>query len=315
MTELPKRPTRHAVGERGIAILKLALPSQWILRNQVESDYGIDVEIEIARENVTGILLKAQVRTKTPITWRNDGTFREPFSPGKLKYWRTIGLPVVLFLVDNKSEDVYWAVASGEKPADSSLPNEIIVKKSDSLQQSCNDLISYVLSFTSHFDAKRLLYRIPFFLELYERRKESIGYDCFLPLEPNDYASLYFLYEETMALRNALGLKTEAIVPWPIWLIRSNSIFGDSGELHNGVHDEMMGYLEPLVAEAVKEAKTIIEKEEITLRNIAAKTALAEPSMSYGISINQKLPKEFWNAFEMDLDRRKAKKYSLAEQE
>ena len=80
MNDLPQRSPRHSSGERGLAILKLKLPRAWICRNQPESDYGIDVEIEVADEKVRGIILKGQVRTKTPINWAKNDTFREPFS-------------------------------------------------------------------------------------------------------------------------------------------------------------------------------------------------------------------------------------------
>jgi len=57
------------------------------MREQATSDYGIDVEIELADGRVKeGILCKGQVRSKTPIQWRIDDTYREPVGSNELLY-------------------------------------------------------------------------------------------------------------------------------------------------------------------------------------------------------------------------------------
>lgn len=312
MPELPKRPSRHSSGERGIAVLKLALPQPWILRNQVESDYGIDIEIEIADDHVSGVILKGQVRTKTPIDWRQDDTFREPFESGKLLYWRTIQLPVVLFLVDNELEQAFWASASGEVPADSSLPSEIIVSKSDDVRTTSNNLIAYAKGFTPHRDARRLLHRIAFYLDVYRKHEEMMDLDSFLVLEQDKYSSLNFLYDETLALRLALGASNKGVVPWILWAFRSTSVFGDAGEMCYGIHDEVLLYLKPLVDEVRGLAKAILDEEQPSFLNFAAKTALENPGIIYSVPLARKLPAEFWEAVEEHLSARGAKKYDLA---
>jgi len=312
MPELPKRPSRHSSGERGIAILKLALPQAWILRNQSESDYGIDVEIEIADEHVSGVILKGQVRTKTPIAWRLDDTFREPFDSGKLLYWRTIQLPVVLFLVDNQAQEAFWAPASGEVPADSSLPSEIIVKRTNDVKTSKDALMGYVAGFTPHRDARRLLHRIAFYLDVFRKHEDLVNRDCFLPLEQDEYASLNFLYDETLALRSALGASNKGIVPWILWAIRSTSIFGDGEEMCYGIHDEVLLYLKPLIDEVRELAKEILDQEQPSFLNFTAKTALERPGIIYGAPVAQSFPAEFWEAVEEHLAARGAKKYDLA---
>jgi hypothetical protein len=312
MPELPKRPSRHSSGERGIAILKLALPQSWILRNQVESDYGIDVEVEIADDHVSGIILKGQVRTKTPIAWRQDDTFREPFDSGKLLYWRTIQLPVVLFLVDNESEEVFWTPASGEVPADSCLPSEIIVARSNKVKGNSVSIASYATGFTPHRDARRLLYRIAFYLDVFRKHEDLVNRDSFLPLEPDEYASFDFLYDETLALRSALGASNKGVVPWLLWAIRSTSIFGDAGEMCYGIHDEALLYLKPLVDEVRALAKKILDQEQPSFLNFAAKNALEFPGIIYGAPVVQSFPAEFWEAIEEHLASRGAKRYDLA---
>lgn len=311
--ELPDRSTRHSHGERGIAILKVKLPTPWILRNQVESDYGVDVEIELADTRVLGIIFKAQVRTKTPIRWRSDATFREPFDSGKLFYWRSISLPVVLFLVDNEKEEVYWEPASGAIPADPKLPDALVIKRSNSIKDTLGALVDYVTNFRSYPDSRKLLYRLPFFMRMWEHRKGELDYDRPMPLELDDYSEVQYIYEEITDIRTALGLSNLGMVPWQIWLVRSTSIFGDSGELHNGVHDEVIAYLEPLVSEAFSVAKRLLADEEINTLNVTLKNKFEEDSrVSYSCPSIANLPFEFWEAFERDLEKRDAKLFNLA---
>ncbi|MDB6025847.1 MAG: hypothetical protein JWM68_2070 [Verrucomicrobiales bacterium] len=313
--DLPQRSLRHATGERGIAILKLALPTQWILRNQTESDYGIDVEIELAGKTVTGKILKAQVRTKTPIAWSTNNTFREPFGSGKFLYWRSISLPVVLFLVDNSSGVVYWQKASGAIPADARLPDEIIVEKKNELKSTLDELINFVTTFRNHVDARKILYRLPFFLNIFEKRRLNVDLDCFLSLEYPDFEELNYVYDETAALMFALGLPGQSLIPWQIWLIRSTSIFGDSGELHNGIHDEILDYLFPMVEKIKVKAKEIIDPENINYLNFSLKARLEDSQISYSAPLVGTFSREFWEAFETDLEARNAKRYSAVKRQ
>ena len=315
MSELPKRSPRHASGELGIATLKTLLPTQWIVREQLASDYGIDVEIEIAETHVTGLLFKGQVRAKSPIVWRADNTFREAFSVGKLMYWRAIKLPVVLFLVDNERAEAFWAPASAAGP-DADLPGEILVEKKNKIPGTEQLLVTYAQTFVHREDAKRMLNRLPNFLKAVQGCEERVGYDCFIPLEPEEYSDALYVYSEILLLRQALRLTNSSILPWPFWLLRSNRIFGDSGELHNGVFDEMIGYLRPVIKETVAAARAELDKENATLDNIAVKNALGPNIVSFNMSSSAaKVPPEFWTAMEQDLEKRGALIYRVKNQE
>lgn len=311
--ELPVRSEQHIVGERGLAILKLAIPRHWILRNQAEGDYGIDVEIEISEDGkVTGQIFKAQVRTKTNIRWTQANTYSETFGSGKLLYWRSMGLPIVLFLVDESTQKVYWESATGAIPADPKVPSSIVVSKANVLSGSLPKMKDYVLHFSSHSDARDLLYQIPFFLSVYRRRQEMYGLDYPGEIDPAGYSETSYVYEETKRLRTALGLDNKGFVPWQWWLIRSTTIFGDGSELHNGVHDEIVDYLKPHVDEILTGAKRILDSEELNSLNFSVKNALEIRGVVYGAPTVATLSKEFWTAFEEHLDARRAKKFSLS---
>lgn len=52
-----------------MSCVKSALPPRWIVREKSQADYGIDLEIEVADEFVTGLIVNAQVKGHQAITW------------------------------------------------------------------------------------------------------------------------------------------------------------------------------------------------------------------------------------------------------
>ena len=61
--DLPKRPMSHIIGDQAVLTLRNSLPKEWICR-ELNSDYGIDCEIEVVKSNgtATGALCKVQVK-------------------------------------------------------------------------------------------------------------------------------------------------------------------------------------------------------------------------------------------------------------
>ena len=109
--KLPKRTKQHRSEDRSLAILKYKLGDLGIFRDQGTNDYGIDCELELVQgDQVTGRIVKAQVKSSDGVTPRKDGT---PTVGGikqsTLNYWceHSFNANVLAFLVDIENEDIY----------------------------------------------------------------------------------------------------------------------------------------------------------------------------------------------------------------
>lgn len=76
--DLPKTTEQQEAERRSYAILRYKLENRiGIFRNQTDSDYGIDFEIELKHEGrVTGRSIKAQVKSSKELKPRKDGKVR-----------------------------------------------------------------------------------------------------------------------------------------------------------------------------------------------------------------------------------------------
>lgn len=90
-----KRPMSHVIEDRSRARLRLAIPSQWIVRDKYH-DYGIDAEVEIFDEsgNSTGFVFLVQIKGTSS---RNPETqCRLSLRLDSLAYYKSLELPVLL---------------------------------------------------------------------------------------------------------------------------------------------------------------------------------------------------------------------------
>lgn len=108
---LPIRSIQHDAEDESLAILKLALKSVAIFREQGRNDYGIDAEIELKiNGKATGRILKAQVKSSKAIKIRADGAPKvSGIKQSTLHYWIQMSrhAHVVAYAVDLTSNEVF----------------------------------------------------------------------------------------------------------------------------------------------------------------------------------------------------------------
>jgi hypothetical protein len=119
---LPKRKSQKATESKSIDILKYKIGDLGIVRNQTESDFGIDLELELVyKENVTGRIVKAQVKSGKDLQPRKDGVVTiSGIKQSTLRYWCDISfaISVIVYAVDLKTEtihvvlDVFWQASA-----------------------------------------------------------------------------------------------------------------------------------------------------------------------------------------------------------
>jgi hypothetical protein len=299
----PIRDEKHVIGEQAVLTLKRVLPKEWICREQ-SSDYGIDVEIELADKHATGWIFKGQVKGHGTISWNKDSTVLQPVRDSTLAYWRGMRVPVVLFLVDVSHEQVYWAPGQGV----SVETTGIRINKADLLPQSLSELKLHLSTWIDLETSNREILSVARIAKRLAGRQEQTGYDYFMALEDDAYADLAALYEEIVSLRKAVGLPYADLFPWSLWLARVRRFFGKNAELmHWGIHDEIMLYLNPLADEAIGRAKEILRMQDVTPENSQAKY-FADDYKSRTIFMTEfdEEDEAFWNHVQAELKNRGA---------
>ncbi len=104
---LPKRPMSHIIGDQAILVLRNSLPKEWIYR-ELNSDYGIDGEIEVVKSDgtVTGALCKVQVKgTNSDVKLLKYGI---SVSTNTVRYWLALPLPTIIVRIIDKPKEVLW---------------------------------------------------------------------------------------------------------------------------------------------------------------------------------------------------------------
>ena len=118
--KLPHYDSASQKGEDGLTIVKRIVERElnWIFRrNHQEHDFGIDAFIDIISESqATGKTIAVQIKT-------GESYFKEAGNIGwlyrdnidHLNYYLNHDIPVLILLVNNKEEKVYWCACEGNK--------------------------------------------------------------------------------------------------------------------------------------------------------------------------------------------------------
>jgi hypothetical protein len=304
--DLPKRPVQHVSGDRAVARVHLAVPPKWIVRDQT-GDYGIDVEIEYADDVATGRIFKAQVKGHQSMTWDAAEMSREKIRPETMAYWRELPVPVVVFSVDNGSEEVFWSPTA----TDLGTSKDIVVHRALKLPETADMLLHHVLTWRDARSHRAdILALANLDRRLRQKFKNDLGYDSPMAMEEDEIDLTQELYEQVIRLREALGLHTPALLPWQIWVARTKRIFGDAARLVWGTHDELCSYLKPLYEEAFSSAKELVAKEPATHENVALRAYLCDYRVQEMLSNPfDEMSDDLWAQFESALDASGASKF------
>lgn len=103
--------TRQQTGDRGITLAALAVQRLgWIFREQTKADHGIDAHLEIVNDDTpTGKLVGLQIKSgPSYFNECKDGDFVFRGTDEHLEYWMNHSLPVLLFMVNTETGEVYW---------------------------------------------------------------------------------------------------------------------------------------------------------------------------------------------------------------
>ena len=131
------------------------LDADMIFREQSNSDYGIDAQIELKiDERATGRLIAVQI--KTGPTWfkkedKNKTGFWYRFSDQHKNLWVKHSLPVIIVLCDLKSETCYYEMVTKENCISTGKEWKILIPKNKTLTTSSRDDLIEIASVTDEY--------------------------------------------------------------------------------------------------------------------------------------------------------------------
>ncbi len=107
---MPKQTTSQKIGSLGHSIVETQVKSSkyWIARNLTE-DFGIDMELEFAPDEVKGKFVKVQIKSHETVTTGSD-FISEPLTKSFLRYVYECRVPIILVIVsvDNSNTWYVW---------------------------------------------------------------------------------------------------------------------------------------------------------------------------------------------------------------
>jgi hypothetical protein len=105
------RRASEARGREGVAAVELIVNSElnWICREQVTDDYGIDAQIEVVEgRRVTGKLIAVQIKSGESYFKTTEGGWWFYVDADDVTYWTEHALPVIVVLVNPATHEAFW---------------------------------------------------------------------------------------------------------------------------------------------------------------------------------------------------------------
>ena len=150
--ELPSYNNSSRKGEDGITIVKTIVEKQmqWIFRkNHQEHDFGIDAYIDVISEvgHLTGKSIALQV--KTGLSYFNEQislgwVYRDSIE--HLNYYLNHDIPVLILLVNDQNEKVYWNICEPSKTESAGDNWKIVIPVNKEFNVQAKDEIEKYIS-------------------------------------------------------------------------------------------------------------------------------------------------------------------------
>jgi hypothetical protein len=105
---MPKQTKSQKTGSLGHSIVEQQIKRSelWIARN-LNEDFGIDIELEYAPEDVKGKFVKAQIKAHKQIKADKDFIFQN-LTKSYLRYCYECRIPIILIIVSNETSETWF---------------------------------------------------------------------------------------------------------------------------------------------------------------------------------------------------------------
>lgn len=268
--KLPKSGETNQIGRRGVTIVQdLFEKDGWIFRRQDgDSDFGVDCEIEVVQRNlVTGRLVKGQVKSSSDIEFK-DGQKTVQVKVTTYNLWRSMPLPTVLFHVDVGSSAVYWTPALAHQPAAEAETMTVRFDETSDLRNGLKGLRSFLENWFEARGSESILREIGAFHRIYEKIKSDVDhYDDWSEMGDDADDQFRLFYAHALRLRVAVGMTNADIPTVDDWYMRNAGMWNSAWPLNWGTFSEAMKIIGPAYEAALEIVSSRLSAAELTVEN------------------------------------------------
>lgn len=271
--ELPVRADNHIRETAGYKVLENLIPSEWMIRDVTERDYGIDCYIELvnADKRLTGEIAFVQMKTTDKIDWRiKDKGFRfYKVEKSTTNYLRGFKIPTYLFLVDLSTSEMFFLSVKEyilEHYQDFSTPGTFAYEFSHDSDAFTVD--SFLASFRRNNLYDQYRNELQYFISNVHNYIDFMwahnNCDCFLQIEQDDMMFFEVLHRNIDFLQNYYNT-TNRIPSIEELVSKGKKFYGDDYEktLFEGVLTDMFDVFKASVFELVDIIVDLVTTKEL----------------------------------------------------
>ena len=149
--------------------------TNWVFRRQAQDeDFGVDAEIEIVDQNqATGTLVKCQIKGAANLKWE-DSFERVKVKTSTYNNWKNTPLPVIVFLVNTKNDEIFWISPFWQTPKEDAKSIYLKFHQENKIDQSLNGISDYISRWKDVFSFNNCLNEIKLFSDIESEIKNQI---------------------------------------------------------------------------------------------------------------------------------------------
>lgn len=277
--KLPKRNKTHIKETESDRIFRNLIPSEWIIREVTERDYGIDYYVEIVYKQsknkefvLSGDLVSIQLKSKNTIKWLKISSKKSFFRIKRetASYWFNSLIPVFLFVVETKTKQLYYANVKKQirRNFDKFIKNKTFafeLNKNLNFKTNEGNLIFFMLYLLEKKSNDYYHYLSDLLLHWKEYNNfitANIGRDFFLEVDEEPELLLHHVYNITQFIYEQLFFKWE-LKPLKYWYEEDKKLFPNPyGDLHELTMTKILQELHPIYTKMLKTVFDYVTQKE-----------------------------------------------------
>jgi Domain of unknown function (DUF4365) len=264
---MPRDSKRQKTGRQAVRIAAAWLEEHGLIwrDGDGDADFGIDGEIELAGSELTGLLVKVQVKGTARASFTKAGVYKVDVAPTQINYWAAIQLPVVALLVDTTTRRLYW---TSPKPVFGESEAKLIFTSGQCLNDDLTNFRQALYQLARWPASTAVLDHVEYFVTALRGLLENgVGERDFgFAVDDSELGLIELIYDHLLRLRGVLGLTKPPVVPLPSWLDRSQYVSEITGlnsecELLDTVAGELLAYLKPIYLDTLRRVGEIAQHD------------------------------------------------------
>lgn len=270
--ELPKRTANHIRETSSLKILKNVIPSEWIIRDVTERDYGVDCYIELVDEQIrlTGEIAFIQLKSTDQINWRvsDNGIRFCKVAKSTTNYLNCFKIPTYLFLVDLSTKELFFlSVKEYILEHYYEYSNEGSFAYDFFKESNRFTVEAFLSNFRRNNQYDRFRNELQYFIsnlhQYIDFMREHNNRDCFLQIEQEDMIYFEAIHKNISFLQKYFGM-TCVFSPLKELEKKGQVKYGDNYEntLFEGVLTELFDDFKKAVLEIVNRIIELVTKKE-----------------------------------------------------